>query len=78
MNILILGDVFGPTGQSYKRKLPKIIKDKKVDFVILNGENAANNGVGINKQNTEDFFNSGTDVITSGNHIQDEKKQCNL
>tara|TARA_Y100000816_G_scaffold291067_1_gene281333 strand:- start:947 stop:1759 length:813 start_codon:yes stop_codon:yes gene_type:complete len=75
MNILVLGDVFGPTGvKAIKEKLPKIIKDKKVDFVILNGENAANNGVGISKQNTEDFFNSGTDVITSGNHIWDEKE----
>ena len=46
MNILVLGDVFGPTGvKAIKEKLPKIIKDKKVDFVILNGENAANNGV---------------------------------
>ena len=35
MNILVLGDVFGPAGvQAIKERLPKIIKDKKVDFVI--------------------------------------------
>ena len=65
----------GPSGvKAIKEKLPKIIKEKKVDFVIINGENAADSGVGISKQNTEDFFNAGTDVITSGNHIWDEKE----
>tara|TARA_B100002051_G_scaffold272083_1_gene308067 strand:- start:666 stop:1478 length:813 start_codon:yes stop_codon:yes gene_type:complete len=75
MNILILGDVVGPSGvKAIKEQLPKIIKEKKVDFVIVNGENAADNGVGISKENSKDFFNSGTDVITSGNHIWDQKE----
>ena len=75
MNILILGDIFGPPGvKAVTHKLPKIIKEKKVDFVIVNGENAAENGVGISKKNTEDFFNAGADVITSGNHIWDQKE----
>ena len=74
MNILVLGDVFGPAGvQAIKERLPKIIRDKKVDFVIINGENAADDGVGISRKNTEDFFEAGADVITSGNHIWDEK-----
>tara|TARA_B100000686_G_C16478110_1_gene805649 strand:- start:101 stop:886 length:786 start_codon:yes stop_codon:yes gene_type:complete len=65
----------GPSGvKAVKEKLPKIIKEKKVDFVIINGENAADSGVGISKQNLEDFFNAGTDVITSGNHIWDQKE----
>jgi len=75
MNILVLGDVMGPSGvKAVKEKLPKIIKEKKVDFVIINGENAADSGVGISKQNLEDFFDAGTDVITSGNHIWDQKE----
>ena len=57
-----------------KEKLPKLIKDKKVDFVVVNGENAADDGVGITKQNSEDIFSSGVDVITSGNHIWDQKE----
>ena len=74
MNILVLGDVMGPSGvKAIKEKLPKLIKEKKIDFVIVNGENAADRGIGITKKNTEDFFNAGTDVITSGNHIWDEK-----
>ena len=75
MNILILGDIVGPSGrEALIKKLPNLIKKKKLDFVIVNGENAANSGVGITKKNTEEFFEAGTDVITSGNHIWDEKE----
>ena len=75
MNILIVGDIVGPSGrEAIIKKLPNLIKKKKLDFVIVNGENAANSGVGITKKNTEDFFNAGADVITSGNHIWDEKE----
>ena len=75
MNILFLGDVFGRPGlKVVKERLPKLIKEKKVDFVIINGENASDTGLGITKKNTEDLFNAGVDVITSGNHIWDEKE----
>ena len=75
MNILVLGDIVGPSGrEALTKKLPGLIKKKKLDFVIVNGENAADSGVGITKKNTEEFFNAGTDVITSGNHIWDEKE----
>ncbi len=75
MNILILGDIVGPSGRKALIKtLPNLIKKKKLDFVIVNGENAADSGVGITKKNTEEFFEAGTDVITSGNHIWDEKE----
>ena len=75
MNILILGDIVGPSGREVIiKKLPKLIKQKKVDFVIVNGENAADLGVGITKKNTEDFFNAGADVITTGNHVWDQKE----
>tara|TARA_A100001011_G_C14210605_1_gene799738 strand:+ start:501 stop:1310 length:810 start_codon:yes stop_codon:yes gene_type:complete len=75
MNILVLGDVLGPVGvNAINEKLPDIIKQKKVDFVIINGENAGDRGVGITKKNTENFFKAGADVITSGNHIWDEKE----
>jgi len=75
MNILILGDIVGPSGRKALIKtLPNLIKRKKLDFVIVNGENAADPGVGITKKNTEEFFEAGTDVITSGNHIWDEKE----
>ena len=75
MNILILGDIMGPSGrEAITKKLPKLIKKKKLDFVIVNGENAADPGVGITKKNTEEFFEAGTDVITTGNHVWDQKE----
>ena len=74
MNILILGDVVGPAGvKAIKEKLPKIIKEKKIDFVIVNGENAADSGRGITKKIFEDFLKAGVDVITTGNHVWDHK-----
>ena len=57
-----------------KQKLNKIIKEKKIDFTIANGENAADSGKGITKKNFKDLINSGVDVITSGNHIWDQKE----
>ena len=75
MNILILGDVVGPSGRdALINKLPDLIKKKNLDFVVVNGENAADPGVGITKQNTEEFFNAGADVITTGNHVWDQKE----
>ena len=75
MNILILGDIMGPSGrEAIIKKLPNLIKQKKIDFVIVNGENAADPGVGITKKNTEEFFKAGTDVITTGNHVWDQKE----
>ena len=75
MNILILGDIVGPSGrEAIIKKLPNLIKKKKLDFVIVNGENAADSGVGITKKNTEEFFEAGTDVITTGNHVWDQKE----
>ena len=73
MKILILGDVVGNSGvDQLKENLDKIIQDKKIDFTIVNGENAAEDGKGITKEITEKLFNIGVDVVTSGNHIWDK------
>jgi len=75
MNILLLGDIVGPSGRkALIEKLPILINKKKLDFVIVNGENAGDKGVGITKKNAEEFFNAGVDVITTGNHVWDEKE----
>ena len=75
MKILFLGDVLGPSGcKSVKGYLPQIKKKNKINFVIVNGENAADSGVGITEKIAEDLFNAGVDVITSGNHIWDQKE----
>ena len=73
MKILVLGDVMGPPGRNaLKKHLLKIIRDNKIDFSVINGENAANDGKGITKEIAEEFFSLGIDVITSGNHIWDK------
>ena len=75
MNILLLGDIVGPSGRkAITEKLPDIIKKKKIDFVVLNGENAGDMGVGITKKNFDEFLKAGADVITTGNHVWDEKE----
>ena len=75
MNILILGDVSGPSGvKAIKEKLPEIIRKKKIDFVIVNGENAADSGRGITKKIFQEFLKAGADVITTGNHVWDNKE----
>ena len=75
MKLLVLGDVMGSSGRNVlKKKLPKIIKENKIDFVIVNGENAAEDGRGITKLIAEEFFSKGVDVITSGNHIWDKNE----
>ena len=75
MRILFLGDVVGQTGcNSIKRNLQKIIKEENIDFTIVNGENAADEGVGITQNIFDEFLSCGVDVITSGNHIWDQKE----
>ena len=75
MRILVLGDVMGISGRkAIKKNLSKIIKENKIDFSVINGENAADDGKGITKKIAEDFFLEGIDVITSGNHIWDKKE----
>lgn len=75
MRILFLGDVVGISGCSKLMKnLLNEIKSKKIDFVIVNGENAADQGVGLTKEICHDFFNCGVNVITTGNHVWDQKE----
>jgi len=75
MKILFLGDIVGDSGcGSIKQNLPKIIKDNAIDFVVANGENAATEGVGITENIVIELVSSGVDVITSGNHVWDQKE----
>ena len=60
--------------RQYKVIYLKLKKKNKIDFVIANGENASEAGVGITEKNAEDMFNAGVNVITSGNHIWDQKE----
>ena len=74
MKILFLGDVVGISGCSkIKKDLLNQIEKNKINFVIVNGENADETGVGLTKEICENFFECGVDVITTGNHVWDQK-----
>ena len=74
MNILFLGDVMGKSGrQVLKNELPQLKRDLQIDTVIVNGENAAG-GFGITTKICEEFYELGVNVITTGNHVWDQKE----
>ena len=79
MRILFLGDVVGISGCSkIMNNLLDQIKVNEIDFVIVNGENAAEAGVGLTREICEDFFKCGVNVITTGNHVWDQKEIMNF
>ncbi len=79
MRILFLGDVVGISGCSkIMNNLFNQIKINKIDFVIVNAENADVSGVGLTKEICEDFFKCGVNVVTTGNHVWDQKDIMNF
>lgn len=73
MKILAIGDLIGNSGiQELKKQLGKIRQEERIDFVIVNGENAAE-GMGITQQNFHDILALDVDVITMGNHTWGKK-----
>ena len=68
LKILTLGDVVGPDAvEKIKNSLSAIRRSEKIDFVVINGENAADGG-GMDIKSTEALIRSGADVVTAGNH----------
>ncbi|MCB9965075.1 MAG: TIGR00282 family metallophosphoesterase [Rhodospirillales bacterium] len=74
MKLIFIGDVYGRSGRdALIEHLPPLIKQHDVDFVIVNGENAAH-GRGITKDICKEMFDAGADCITSGDHIWDQRE----
>jgi metallophosphoesterase (TIGR00282 family) len=74
VNILFVGDVFGPAGRRIVREhLPHVMETNAVDLLVINGENAAG-GFGITPAIAEELFDLGAQVITTGNHVWDKKE----
>ncbi len=74
MNILVIGDVTSPAGIDHLEKtLWKIREENKIDFCVVNGENAAFI-TGISPELADRLFKSGADVITGGNHTMRNQK----
>ena len=73
MKILAVGDIVGESGvEKLEKELPKIKEEKNIDFIIVNGENAAS-GMGITKSNFNGMIKAGANVITLGNHTWAKK-----
>lgn len=73
MNILIVGDVVGKPGMdAVKKYIPKLKKERDIDFVVVNGENSAD-GMGITKNILYNLYEYGADVVTMGNHTWGKK-----
>ena len=73
MKILAIGDLVGSAGvKKMKAELNKIREQEKIDFVIVNGENAGE-GMGITKKNFDDILEENVDVVTLGNHTWGKK-----
>lgn len=73
MKILAIGDIVGNCGiKKLKAELKKIMAEKNIDFVIVNGENSAE-GMGITEKNFNDILAEKVDVITMGNHTWGKK-----
>ncbi len=70
IRILCIGDVVGYAGRSvFQRHAARLKAEHKVDVLIVNGENSADDGRGITPHDVATLRNAGADVITSGNHI---------
>ncbi len=73
VRILFVGDVYGKPGRRAASDLvPKLIEEREIDFTIVNGENSAG-GFGITENIGKKLHAYGADVITTGNHVWDQK-----
>ncbi|MGF1657701.1 MAG: TIGR00282 family metallophosphoesterase [Verrucomicrobiales bacterium] len=74
LRILFLGDIVGEPGRrAVINSLPQIKEEKQIDFIVVNGENSAN-GRGITPKISIDLLRAGAAIITTGDHIWDQKE----
>lgn len=74
LKILFLGDIIGEPGRSaVAKRVPELKEQYALDFVVVNGENAAG-GRGITPRITIDLLRAGVSVITTGDHVWDQKE----
>lgn len=73
MRVLFLGDIVGRSGRDVVHtQVPLLRRSQGLDLVVVNAENAAS-GFGLTPQICEDLYAAGVDVITTGNHVWDQK-----
>ena len=78
MNLLFVGDIVGEPGRhALRRLLPGLRQTLQLDMVIANGENAAG-GAGITVNTAGEILAAGVDIITTGDHLWDQKEVVEL
>jgi metallophosphoesterase (TIGR00282 family) len=74
MRLLFIGDVVGRSGRAIvQERLPGLVKDWKLDLVVINGENSAG-GFGITETIYNELLDAGADAVTLGNHAWDQRE----
>jgi 2',3'-cyclic-nucleotide 2'-phosphodiesterase len=74
VRILFVGDIVGRSGRTIvSERLPRLVRDWKLDLVVANGENAAG-GFGITEAIYQDLLDHGIDAVTLGNHAWDQRE----
>jgi metallophosphoesterase (TIGR00282 family) len=78
VKLLFIADVVGKPGrQAVAQIVPRLRKEHGLDLVVANGENSAG-GSGITPKTAEEIFSAGVDIITSGDHLWDQKEVSEL
>ncbi|HAN86338.1 MAG: TIGR00282 family metallophosphoesterase [Bacillota bacterium] len=76
MRVVILGDIIGRPGRRHAlRWIEELRSRDKVDFVVVNGENAAG-GIGLTPNVAKEILGAGVDVITTGNHVWRDREMA--
>ena len=78
VKVAMIGDVVGNAGlETLEAKLPALIKEHNIHFVTVNGENAAE-GFGMTEKDYMRIVAAGADVVTSGNHVWENREFWNV
>jgi metallophosphoesterase (TIGR00282 family) len=78
VRLLFIGDIVGEPGRkTVKVLVPRLRAEWALDFVIANGENSAG-GSGITPATATEIYSAGVDVITTGDHLWDQKEVSHL
>lgn len=78
LRILMLGDIVGTSGRAmFQKHAPRLKRELNADAMIVNGENSSSHGRGITSKIVKSLRHCGADVVTSGNHIWQNKEVYN-
>lgn len=78
MRIAAFGDIVGRSGRiALVERLPRLRRELKLDFVLVNVENAAG-GFGVTQRICEELIEAGADVLTTGNHAFDQREEIDV